>query len=114
MIFAITAATIAPSACSAKNSTPGCGSRGIDLVSGSVGENFTTSGIDLDALKVGDRLRVGECLIEITDVRIPCRQLNDLHPELLKTIHGHSGWVAKVIEEAVVKSGDAVEVLAGQ
>src|SRR5882724_3912669 len=31
----------------------------IDLENGSVGENFTTRGIDLDALDVGDRLRVG-------------------------------------------------------
>src|SRR5688500_8947566 len=42
---------------------------GIDLKNGSVGENFTTRGIDLNSLVKGDRLRVGECLIEITDVR---------------------------------------------
>ena len=85
--------------------------RGIDLASGSVGENFTTRGIDLDALKPGDQLRVGECLIELTDVRVPCRNLNQWHPDLLKTIKGHSGWVARVIEEAVVEPGDAIEVV---
>jgi len=85
---------------------------GIDLPSGHVGENFTIRGIDLDALQIGDRLRVGECLIEITDVRTPCRKLNGMHPKLLKTITGHSGWLAKVVEEAVVKPGDAVEVVA--
>src|SRR5881394_3328665 len=47
--------------------------QGIDLPNGSVGENFTTRGVDLDLVKIGDRLRIGECLIEITDVRIPCR-----------------------------------------
>src|SRR6478735_7846558 len=44
--------------------------KGIDLKNGSVGENFTTEGLDLNQLQKGDRLHVGECLIEITDVRI--------------------------------------------
>jgi MOSC domain-containing protein YiiM len=85
--------------------------RGIDLKNGSVGENFTTRGIDLDALSAGDQLRVGECLVELTDIRVPCRNLNQWDPNLLKTIKGHSGWVAKVIEEAVVEPGDAIEVI---
>jgi MOSC domain-containing protein YiiM len=82
--------------------------QGTDLKNGSVGENFTTRGIDLGELAKGDRLRVGECLIEITDVRVPCRNLNKLHPKLLETMKGHSGWVAKVVEEAVVQPGDAI------
>jgi MOSC domain-containing protein YiiM len=84
---------------------------GIDLMNGSVGENFTTRGIDLWALAPTDRLRVGdECIIEITDVRIPCRNLNQWDPNLLKVIVGRSGWVARVIVEGDVKSGDTVEV----
>jgi len=47
-----------------------------DVVNGSIGENFTTRGIELMDLNVGDRLRVGDqCVIELTDVREPCRQL---------------------------------------
>src|SRR5262245_45243902 len=38
--------------------------KGVDLVNGSVGENFTTRGLDLQAVAVGDRIRVGECVIE--------------------------------------------------
>ena len=83
---------------------------GIDLANGAVGENFTTTGLDLDTITPGDRLRVGECLIEITDVRIPCRSLIKLHPNLLKQMQGHSGWVAKVIEEAIAQPGDAIIV----
>jgi len=83
--------------------------QGIDLKPGSVGENFTTRGIDLLALKPGDRLRVGPCLIEITDVRVPCRNLNQWDPRLLDTIQGHSGWMAKVVEEGTVKPGDTIE-----
>jgi len=85
--------------------------QGIDLANGSVGENFTTRGIDLDSLAAGDCLRVGDCLVEITNVRIPCRNLNQWDPLLLKTIQGRSGWVAKVVEEGFVRAGDDIQVM---
>ena len=82
--------------------------KGIDLKFGAVGENFTTRGIDLNSLSKGDRLRVGDCLIEITDVRVPCSNLKKWDVGLKELIVGHSGWVAKVIEEAAVKTGDII------
>ena len=79
---------------------------------GAFGENFTTRGVDLQELKAGDRLRVGEtCVIEITDVRIPCNQLKKWDARMPKLIVGRSGWMAKVIEEGVVKPGDRIEVV---
>jgi MOSC domain-containing protein YiiM len=86
---------------------------GIDVTSGALGENFTTRGIDLNLLDKGDRLRVGDCLIEITDVRVPCNTLKKWSDKLPKAIIGRSGWVAKVIEEAVVRPGDEIQVLRG-
>ena len=84
---------------------------GIDLTPGAVGENFTTRGVDLKSLAAGDRLRVGSCLIELTDVRVPCRSLDQWHPKLLKTMIGRSGWVAKVVEEGFVTPGDAIMIV---
>lgn len=85
---------------------------GVDVSPGSVGENFTTRGIDLRNLARGDRLRVGgECVVELTDVRVPCRQLRMWHPRLPELILGRSGWVARVVAAGVVKAGDTVEVL---
>jgi len=66
---------------------------------------------DLDSLAAGDCLRVGDCLVEITNVRIPCRNLNQWDPLLLKTIQGRSGWVAKVVEEGFVRAGDDIQVM---
>jgi MOSC domain-containing protein YiiM len=83
----------------------------IDLKPGYVGENFTTTGVDLQTISVGDQLRVGDCLIQISKVREPCRSLNQWHPQLLKLIIGHSGWLARVIEPAVVREGDGIEVI---
>jgi MOSC domain-containing protein YiiM len=85
---------------------------GIDLVPGSVGENFTTTGIDLQRLAKGDRLKVGgACLIEITNVRVPCASLKKWDADLPELIVGFSGWVAKVIAEGTVHPGDRIERL---
>jgi MOSC domain-containing protein YiiM len=88
---------------------------GVDLVNGAVGENFTTRGLNLQALSKGDRLRVGaECVIEITNVREPCRTLTKWSPDLPWMIEGRSGWVAKVVSEGIVRPGDPIEVLPRQ
>jgi MOSC domain-containing protein YiiM len=85
---------------------------GIDLPAGALGENFTTRGLDLDTLAVGDRIRVGEvCVIEITGVREPCRQLKKWGAALPKLIVGRSGWMAKVVREGEVKAGDRAEAV---
>ncbi len=84
---------------------------GVEMQLGSVGENFSTRGIDLKLLQKGDRIRVGRCVIELTDIRVPCRNLDRWHPQLHKLIEGRSGWVAKVVTEGEVKPGDAVELV---
>jgi MOSC domain-containing protein YiiM len=86
---------------------------GIDLAAGSVGENFTTRGIDLVGLSPGDRLRVGGCLIEITKVRVPCGNLKQWHEKLPRLIEGRSGWLARVIEPGQVRAGDEIIETAG-
>ena len=87
---------------------------GVSMEPGSVGENFSTRGIDLQSLQKGDRLKIGQCVIELTDIRVPCGNLNKWDPNLLQMIKGRSGWVAKVVEEGNVKPGDEIELLTGQ
>jgi MOSC domain-containing protein YiiM len=81
----------------------------INLPPGSVGENFTTSGMDLQKLQPGDRLKVGGCIIEITKVRVPCSSLKKWDVDLPELIVGYSGWVARVIQEGLVRPGDLIE-----
>ena len=83
---------------------------GVDASNGAFGENFTTRGLDLKTLSVGERFRVGQsCVIEITDVRVPCGQLKKWDDRMPKLIVGRSGWMAKVVREGVVKPGDPIE-----
>jgi MOSC domain-containing protein YiiM len=82
--------------------------QGVDLVYGQVGENFTTRGIDLLALRPDQYLAVGECVIQLCSVRVPCRQLNMWNPRLLEMIKGRTGWLARVVVQGTVRPGDRI------
>jgi hypothetical protein len=62
---------------------------GYDIAPGDLGENVTTRGIDLLALPVGTRLRLGpDTLVEITGLRNPCLQIDHFRDGLLKQVVG--------------------------
>lgn len=51
---------------------------------GEMGENITTQDIDLLGLPAGSRLRLGDtAVVEVTGLRNPCKQLDDIHPGLM-------------------------------
>jgi MOSC domain-containing protein YiiM len=78
---------------------------------GRVRENFTVSGADVQAWPVGQRLRAGDALFEITMVCDPCERMEAIRPGLRAELQGKRGMLARVIEEGEVALGDAVELL---
>ncbi len=57
---------------------------GFPLLPGDLGENITTSGIDLLTLPTSTHLHIGpEAVVKITGLRTPCVQMNRLHPGLM-------------------------------
>jgi MOSC domain-containing protein YiiM len=94
---------------------------GFSLRPGDMGENVTTRGLDLLALPVGARLRLGsDALVEITGLRNPCVQIEAFRPGLLKAVLGHdvngklirkAGVMAIVLEGGDVRSGDTIDVI---
>lgn len=93
---------------------------GFSVVAGQMGENVTTRGIDLLGLPTGARLRLGpEAIIEITGLRNPCTQLDDIQPGLMAAVldrdaHGglirKAGVMAVVLAGGVVRPGDVIAV----
>ncbi|HEV2785245.1 MAG TPA: MOSC domain-containing protein [Solirubrobacteraceae bacterium] len=93
---------------------------------GQMGENVTTSGIDLLALPAGARLRLGDdAVVEVTGLRNPCKQLDEIQPGLMKATLGRdadgevvrrAGVMAVVVRSGDVRPGDrvAVELPAGE
>jgi len=90
----------------------------IELDAGSLGENLLLDGVRVMDLAVGARLEVGPALIEISEVRNPCFQLNEIHPRLLKAVawraegrtHFNAGVMARILRGGLVRPGDAVNL----
>lgn len=93
----------------------------IHLEPGMMGENMVLGGISLMTLPIGTRLEVGKAVLEITEIRHPCYQLNESHPNLLKAVENpglpgqdephKAGMLARILKGGWVRPGDTAFVL---
>jgi len=92
--------------------------QGIHLTPGMLGENITIEGITVMKLAIGTRLEIGETLLEVTEIRNPCFQLNEMHPHLLKAVatkvdgkvRRNAGMMTRILKGGLVQPGDPVIV----
>lgn len=92
------------------------GELGRGLSDGMFGENLTTEGLDLEALLINQRLRVGEdVILEVSIPRTPCatfqRHLGERAWVRRFTERGGCGAYLRVVVPGQVRAGDRVEVL---
>ncbi len=80
-----------------------------DLVPGSFGENLTTSGLDLSALVVGDRLEAGEALLEVSQLGKVCHSRCDIYYKTGDCIMPQKGVFCRVLRGGTVRSGDKIK-----
>ena len=64
------------------------------------------------ALTTGQRLRLGEAVLEVTVPCDPCERMDELRPGLRTEIDGRRGMLARVVGSGVVRTGDAVALVA--
>ena len=87
----------------------------MELPFGMFGENFTTEGLLEDSLNVGDRFRVGEAELMVTEPRLPCYKLGikfgrtDIIRKFLQS--RRTGFYFAVVKEGEVEAGDEIELL---
>ncbi len=81
-----------------------------DLVPGKFAENITTQGIELFTLSVGTRLKLGACVVEVTQIGKECHQHCEIYKKVGQCIMPHEGIFVKVLVPGVVRVGDAIEV----
>jgi MOSC domain-containing protein YiiM len=80
------------------------------LTPGRVRENITTRGIALVAIPLGQRLRAGEVLLEVTKPCEPCHQMDEIRQGLQDAIRGRRGLLCRVVEAGRIRRGDRVEI----
>ncbi|MCC7207090.1 MAG: MOSC domain-containing protein [Anaerolineae bacterium] len=91
---------------------------GESLAPGTFGENLTISDLESAPVCIGDRLQVGEALLEITGPRIPCAKLAARmgDPQFVKRFKEaeRPGLYCRVIRTGNVCAGDPVTVVRAQ
>lgn len=97
---------------------------GVEIRDGQLGENITTSGIDLIGLPVGSMLRIGDdALVALTGLRNPCKQIADVGSGVLKMMFvdgeqygrpgeqvGRTGVMGVVVTGGKVAQGDSIDI----
>ena len=82
---------------------------------GKFGENLTTTGLFEDKLCIGDRLRAGSAVLEVTQPRLPCYKLalkfdrDDMIKRFLRS--RRSGFYFSVAEEGEVGASSEIEIV---
>ena len=88
---------------------------GMDLPWGMFGENFTTEGLLEAAVYIGDRFRVGETEVMVTEPRMPCYKLGikfgraDIIKRFLAS--RRTGFYFAVVREGMVSAGNALKLI---
>jgi len=88
-----------------------------DLKPGDFAENITTQGIDLDHIKIGDRIIVGEDIVlEVSQIGKECHSGCEIQKLTGECIMPKKGIFARVLKGGVVKRDDClrVQMLTGQ
>ncbi len=88
---------------------------GVDLPWGMFGENFTTEGLLEETVYIGDRFRIGDAEVFVTEPRMPCYKLGikfgraDIIKRFLAS--RRTGFYFAVASEGTLSAGDAVEFI---
>lgn len=82
-----------------------------DIPVGAFAENILTEGLVLYELPVGTKLKVGETLLEVTQIGKECHADCAIRQQVGDCVMPREGIFAIVLEEGTVKAGDEIEVL---
>lgn len=84
--------------------------KGGDVEYGDFGENLVVEGIDLKSISIGSQLKVGECIIEITQQGKMCHHHCQVYHRVGDCIMPREGVFGVVIRGGEIKKGDIVEI----
>ncbi len=87
----------------------------MELPWGFFGENFTTEGLSETTVNIGDKFRIGESTVVVSQPRLPCFKLairferNDIIKRFLQS--RRTGFYFAVLQEGEVGPGDEIKLI---
>lgn len=82
---------------------------GIDF--GTFGENLVVEGYDLRNMPVGTKFRIGEVILEMTQIGKECHSHCEIYKKVGDCIMPREGVFAKVIKGGHIRKGDMIEAV---
>ena len=103
----------------------GLRAKGYPVIAGALGENLTVRGLDVRGLRSGQQYRVGDALIELTTLRVPCANLYRYGRQIGEELYdsrceagdftspcwAHGGFYARVLRGSTLVTGAEVELV---
>lgn len=83
---------------------------GLEVDTGDFAENITTEGLDLPALPIGSRLKIGETLLEVTQIGKECHTRCAIYHQAGDCVMPKEGIFARVLRGGTVQAGDIVTI----
>jgi ferredoxin-NADP reductase/MOSC domain-containing protein YiiM len=87
-----------------------------DFSFGQFGENFTVEGLPDNEVCIGDRYRIGDAVLEVTQPRVTCYRvgirMNEPRMPALLVAHRRPGFYFRVLQEGEVGAGDDIARIA--
>jgi MOSC domain-containing protein YiiM len=83
----------------------------LGLAPGEVKENITTRGLRLNDLAKGQRLEVGQAVLQVIGPCEPCSRMDDIRMGLQQELDGRRGVLCRVVEGARIRRGDVIRAL---
>lgn len=81
------------------------------LCVGKFAENITTEGIKLFTLPVGTKLKIGETLMEVTQIGKECHAGCQIRTQVGDCIMPREGIFTRVLKAGWIKPGDEIEIV---
>lgn len=84
---------------------------GMEITPGAFAENIVTSGIELKDLPVGTKLKIGNTVLEVTQIGKECHNDCEIKRTAGKCVMPTEGIFAIVLSDGMISPSDTIEIM---
>ena len=84
---------------------------GIEITPGAFAENIVTTGIELKDLPIGTKLKIGNTVLEVTQIGKECHNDCEIKRTAGKCVMPTEGIFAIVLSDGIISPSDTIEIL---